>query len=362
MSGSEFIPDFESIVGQQRPKRILTTFLRKDRIPHALLFSGIDGVGKRTTAMVFAMACNCDPRISSGRTDMGDDPAIETPGTTTRTYSATPCNSCRSCNKIRSGHHPDVIHLAPSGSIIKIAQIRDLCRTLAMKPYEASYRFVIISDAQAMNPESGNALLKVLEEPPDRTILILSTSRPSDLLPTIVSRCQHIRFSPISQQDLKALLVRTQGVSPTEATVLAAMADGSFTKAMEMFKSDWMHRRNWLLAIFGSDQPESISSKPIGLLMAIAERLSKNREELADALAVLKSWIRDLVISGYRPQTMMNTDHTEVIQTTPQQVGLQQLLAGMSALQIAEREIQTNLNIRLIAESLVMRLAGRMPV
>lgn len=360
MFGPEFIPNFESIIGQQRPRRILTTFLRKDRIPHALLFSGIDGVGKGTTAMVFAMACNCDQTISKGRFSIGEDPAIETRETTAPGPS--PCNSCRSCRKIRSGHHPDVIHVSPSGSIIKIAQVRDLCRTLTMKPYEASYRIVILADAHTMNPESGNALLKILEEPPDRTILILSTSRPSDLLPTIVSRCQHIRFSPISQQDLEAFLVKTQGASTTEASVLAAMADGSFTRALSMLRSDWMNRRNWLLTTFGSDQPESMSSKPIGLLMAIAERLSKNKDELADALAVLKSWTRDLVVSGYHPQAMINRDLPEVTQTAPGHEELQQLLSNMSALQIAERQIQTNLNIRLITESLVFRLAGYIPI
>ena len=360
MSGSESMPDFESIIGQQRPKRILSTFLRKDRIPHALLFSGIDGVGKRTTAMVFAMACNCDQTISNGRFGMGEDPALETHGKAAPV--ASPCNSCRSCNKIRSGHHPDVIQVSPSGAIIKIAQIRDLCRTLTMKPYEASYRIVIIPDAHTMNSESGNALLKVLEEPPDRTILILSTPRPSDLLPTIVSRCQHIRFSPISQQDLEAFLIKTQDVSTTEATVLAAMADGSFTRALSMLRSDWMKRRNWLLATFGSDQSESISSKPIGLLMAIAERLSNNKEELGEALTVLTSWTRDRIVSGHCPQAIINKDLPEVTQTAPRHKELQQLLSNMSALQIAERQIQTNLNTRLITESLVMRLAGHIPI
>ena len=91
-----------------------------------------------------------------------------------------PCGCCKSCRKIQTGNHPDIIQVKPFGPLIRIGQIRDLCRILAMKPYEARYRVVIISHAQAMNPAAGNALLKVLEEPPDRTILILTAMQATD--------------------------------------------------------------------------------------------------------------------------------------------------------------------------------------
>jgi len=140
---------FESILDQKQPIHILTTFLHKRAIPHALLFTGIEGVGKRTTAMVFAMACNCIGNITGKKELSTDIPAQQSP-----------CGLCNTCRRIESNNHPDVLLIKPIRAVIRIAQIRSLCQTLALKPYEARTRVVIISDAQTMNPEAGNALLK----------------------------------------------------------------------------------------------------------------------------------------------------------------------------------------------------------
>jgi len=189
------VSGFESIIGQDRPIRILTAFLHKGTIPHALLFTGIEGVGKERAAVALAMAFNCAEN-RSGSDAAGVDLRRSDHADANRPFTIKPCGICKSCRKIDSDNHPDIIRLKPSGPFIKIDQIRALCQTLAMKPYEAGMRVVIISEAQAMNPAAGNALLKMLEEPPARTILILVAAHPSDLLPTIVSRCQHIRFNP----------------------------------------------------------------------------------------------------------------------------------------------------------------------
>jgi DNA polymerase-3 subunit delta' len=178
---------FNAIVGQQHPIRLLKTFIRNGKLPHALLFTGDDGVGKKLTAKAFAMACNC-LNLKSARPRHADLDVIDA------------CGDCAPCRKIAGNHHPDVIHVAPLSSVIRIAQIRTLLQTLTLKPNEADRRVVILSDAQAMNAEAGNALLKVLEEPPDRTLLVLTASQPSDLLPTVVSRCRHIRFLPLGQR------------------------------------------------------------------------------------------------------------------------------------------------------------------
>ena len=118
------MPGFESIIDQKRPIRILTTCLRDGNIPHALLFTGISGIGKRTTARLFSKACNCEALAS---------------GVSRKRLDGIPCCRCRSCRKIKSGNHPDIIHIKPSGNIIKIAQIRNLCHTLSMKPYDVKY-------------------------------------------------------------------------------------------------------------------------------------------------------------------------------------------------------------------------------
>lgn len=336
------MPGFGSIIDQEQPIQILTTFIKKGTIPHALLFTGIEGVGKLAAAMTFAMACNCITQMQNEKKAQNE---------------SGPCDQCRSCKKINSGNHPDIIHIKPSGHFIKIAQIRSLCQTLAMKPYEARLRVVIISDAQAMNPEAGNALLKVLEEPPDHTILILITMQRSDLLPTIVSRCRHIRFSPISQKILEALLVQEKGVDPDEAIIIAAMANGSFTKAVSMSQTNWINKRNWLIKAIGLDQPESLSSKPLALILAFSERLSKNREILLDSLEIIKSWLRDLVIYKYYPEKIINKDLADKIQYASQKVTVKSLLLQTEAIQSAQKNIQSNANLRLTLDVMATRLA-----
>ena len=330
---------FKLIINQEHPKRILTACLKTGRIPNAFLFTGKRGVGKRITAMTFAMACNC----------MGKELNTE------------PCGSCKSCLKIKSGNHPDIITVSPSGPYIKIAQIRSLCHILAMKPYEARLRVVIISDAQTMNPSAGNALLKVLEEPPARTILILTATQSSDLLATIVSRCQHIRFNPISTDNIVKMLIDKEGVDVEEAVVLANIADGSLSRALSMVKSshrtNWPDQRRWLITAIGLDLPESMSMQPIGLLLAYAERLSKNKSTISDFLEVMLSWLRDLVIYKYSPEKIINRDLIDKVQCASQQIDIKSLFSKIEAVQAAQRNIEAKANLKLTLELLMMRLA-----
>ena len=347
--------EFESIVGQEQPIRLLTTLLQNETIPHALLFIGIEGVGKQTAAIALAMACNCmaiKPKYFSERMKTRSDGYTPYNQITT----INPCGCCKSCRKIESGNHPDIILLKPSGPFIRIGQIRDLCGTLAMKPYEARLRVVIISDAQALNPAAGNALLKVLEEPPERTILILTAMQTSDLLPTVVSRCQHIRFNPIPRKNLEELLIEKQGVHPDDAKVIAIMANGSFSKALFMSRSlnrsNWINRRIWLI-----NEVESLSSRPIGSLMALAAKLSKNKELLADSLEVIKSWLRDLIIFKYHPEKIINKDLKDKIQRASMKMTDALLLSKIDYIQSAQKNIRANTNLRLTLEVLIMRLA-----
>ena len=319
MSVYESTFGFKSILGQEQPIRLLTALLQNGTIPHALLFIGIEGVGKRTAAMVLAMACNC---VATGPKHLSEEVKIRSDGYTASDQLKTisPCGRCNSCRKIESGNHPDIILLKPSGPFIKIGQIRDLCGTLAMKPYEARLRVVIISDAQVMNPSAGNALLKMLEEPPDRTILILTALQTSDLLPTILSRCQHIRFNPVSRKNLESLLIQKHRANPDEAKIIAIMANGSVSKAVSMINSinraNWINRRIWLI-----NEVEALPVRSMVSRMAFAEKLSKNKEVLTESLEVIKFWFRDLVVCKYHPEKVINRDLKDRIQRVSEKDG-----------------------------------------
>ena len=343
---------FESIIDQDRSIRILNTFLQKGTIPHALLFSGIEGVGKENAAVAFAMACNCTGEISESDAEQEDTRSDGHPDTDNRPKTDRPCGRCKSCRKINSDNHPDIIRVKPSGAFIKIDQIRALCQTLAMKPYEASIRVVIISDAQAMNPAAGNALLKALEEPPGRTILILVTTRASDLLPTVVSRCQPIRFKPISRQSLESALIREHGFDSEDAAVIAAMAGGSMSRALRMHRNNWISHRNWLIG-----ELESLSGGPVNRLLALANQLSKEKNDLPDTLEVIKSWFRDLVIARLHPDKLLNQDLASTLQQISQKMSLISLLSKFEAVQSTQTAIQAGTHIRLAMETMLLKLS-----
>jgi DNA polymerase-3 subunit delta' len=347
------VPGFESIVGQKQPIRILTTYIRNGTIPHALLFTGIQGVGKKMTAMTFAMACNCSVRVII--TDQRKRENHLVPDEIPKIIS--PCGKCRSCKKIISGNHPDIIHIKPSGSYIKIAQIRSLIHTLAMKPYEALYRVILLSEAQAMNPEAGNALLKALEEPPPQTVIILTARQASDLLPTVMSRCQHIRFSPLSGEDLKGMLRERRGLDPDDAEVIIMMANGSYDRALALLDADWVSHRKWLLSASGLDQPHKLSSRSTFQHLAFAESLTHKKDIIIDSLEILKSWLRDLVIFSYSPEKIINKDLTAHIQSVSQKMALESLLSKIDIIQSAQKAIQSNANLRLSLETMMFRLA-----
>lgn len=336
---------FDQIRDQQRPLRLLTSFIRKDRIPHALIFSGIGGVGKKSAALALAMVCNCEDRPTTPcLADETRKPAAD---------ASIPiaCNSCRSCRRIMDGNHPDVIRIDPIGSLMRIDQIRNLLDTLAMKPYGSGLRVVVITDAHTMNPEAGNALLKMLEEPPANTVLILTAPQTSDLLPTIVSRCQHIRFRPLTGATLTALLREQAKLPPEDATIAAQIAGGSYARAVKMVQDGWIARRNWIMHEIGALQQQSVAHR-----LALAEKLAAMKKHLPDALECILGYYRDLLVWRYHPDKIINRDFSKEIEQSALGLGIGEVIDHIRATQEALKRLSTNANPRLILETLFLQL------
>lgn len=173
---------FEQFIGNEKIVQRLRSKLREERFPHAVIFAGPEGVGKRTCAIFVAKALNCP---EAGPADF--------------------CDACSQCRKIDAGVHPDVltIGLEEEASEIKIAQIRDLMETLSLRPLEGRKKVFIIDPADAMNASAANALLKGLEEPPEDSHFILLSSSPQSLLATVRSRCQTYPFLPLSLEQMR---------------------------------------------------------------------------------------------------------------------------------------------------------------
>jgi DNA polymerase-3 subunit delta' len=319
---------FESIVGQERATRRLKRMIQNGRLGHALLFTGIDGVGRQTTAKALAMALNCAKPVS-----------------------VSACGACRSCQKVISGNHPDVLFVRPSGAFIKIDQVRALRTHLKFAPLEGGRRVIIVSDAQTMKAEASNAMLKILEEPPNDTHIILTASQTADLLPTIVSRCQNIHFRPIPVEKIVEVLVAQGNVDQDTATGLAILAKGSLGKALSADAKKWMLWREQLLRGVGSVSTESVQE-----LFGFAAALARDKAKLEDALDMMTSWFRDVLICKFRPQKVLNRDFMETIQEVSKAFSVDEILEKMDAVFAAKSAILKHANPRLALEVMMLRL------
>ena len=319
---------FDSIIGQERPIRFLTQMLKKKNIPHAMLFTGVDGIGKRTTAMALGMALNC-----------------------TNPVGVSACGGCPSCQKVISGAHPDMITIRPEGVFIKIDQVRALSRQLRFAPLEGNWRVVIINDAQAMNLEASNAILKVLEEPPKGTFIILTASQTTDLLPTIVSRCQQVAFRPIPYEKVAEVLVELQGLDRQTATTLAVSTKGSLGKALSVDGEKWTVWRARFV-----EQISSFSIRSIQPVFGFVAAIASDKDRLVDALDMIMTWFRDVLMCKVSPERIINKDFMTKIQNASQGRSVNELLEKVEAVYAAQTAISKNSNPRLALEVMMMRV------
>jgi DNA polymerase-3 subunit delta' len=309
-------------------------------------------VGKQAAAVALAMACNCQRELPEFKAEArsGQDPVNSSGEFSPITMGA--CGACKSCKKIAAGNHPDIIRVHPGGPFIKIHQIRALLQTLAMKPYEATTRVAIISEAQALNASASNALLKILEEPPSRTMLVLTATRKSDLLPTIVSRCQNVGFNPIPKEKIAAWLKDEHGLEQQSADIIAAMAKGSFSRARMMVNDNWLQHRKWVI-----DEMDRLALEPIDRLFALAERLSREKETIAQSLEIIKVWFRDLIINQYDAAKIINRDVADKIESASRKNYVPDLLTKVDIVQKTQTRLAANTNLRLTMEGLLIELA-----
>lgn len=263
---------FTEFVGLDAKMEQLMRSAQAGRIVHALLFTGPRGTGKRTMADLFARAALC------------------------RGEGERPCDACPSCKKCLNGAHPDVHRVAPEKNTIKVDQIRALTGELGLASYEGGRKIAIIERADCMNESAQNALLKTLENPTGDALFFLLTDAPGALLPTIVSRCLQVRFHCLDVKACAQVLAR-RGVAADRARLLAALAQGSVGRALEIdADGDYLPLRSRVLeAVEGLDSPQDV--------VRATARIGDVKGREGNVLEVLELWARDLmrVQNGAQP-------------------------------------------------------------
>lgn len=318
---------FESITGHQQQIKLLENAINNSRVAHAYLFEGPDGVGKRLVALSFAQGLLC----ATGNS----------------------CNSCSACRKVQSNSHPDLFLLKTDASSIKIEQIRTLQQQLVLRPFEANHKICLIDDAERLTPEAANALLKTLEEPQSGTLIILISSQADKLLPTIRSRCQRLTFSRLSQQELARHLASNLALSATDASVLAAVSDGSFKRAFGQNLDLYLKNRPLLIQSLSA-----LSATSTIQTFELAEKLRLEKDLINEILEIFEMFFRDLLLykKGFPTLAIINQDLLTLIQQQAMQFSTHQLLKKLEVVADARRHLSRNVNIHLALDHMLMQI------
>ncbi len=364
------------VMGQDRVKNALKLSMEMDRMAHAYLFHGPSGVGKDAMAISLAMGLNCLTRGIEG------------------------CGQCPSCSAILRGESPSVFLIMPSPvklrdekegkeeegdkenekdtrlrelirekmlqrienpyreisyqpeysgfPVISIKAVRDVRKQRKLKVPAGKTRVIIVSHADRMPHEASNSLLKMLEEPPERTVLILTSSLAGKLLPTVVSRCQCLRFDTLSVEEIEKTLTDGESMDPSRAALLSRMSGGSLGKALRLDETHFEEQREAAVAFLNSSMDEDVFRRFEGI-----DALAKlPRENVRDILLILQAWLRDIVQVRLENPRIMNIDRQDQLKKFIKEKPDFRAEDSISAVERAIDYIEKNVYIYLICNAL----------
>ncbi len=344
---------FSRLIGNEEVKSKLRGMLSSGRRPGALLFVGEEGIGKKLFALELAKASNCLTRSGLEACDRCSA-CLRISRSTFPPYS----NDDDNRERIIWSEHLDVAMARAFKQLIRVGPMREIEREANFRPYEGVARWFIIEDAHRMNDASSNALLKTLEEPPPATHLILITSQPAALLPTIRSRCQTIRFSPIAAAEIEKLLIEEKGMPAADARLLAKTARGSIGRALAADIEAYRERRESMLAVLKA----LVQTGDRVRLLRSAEELgaARNRDEYEQRLDALETLIRDAWALGLgRPETsIVNSDLLDELQRIAAPLRSKQAQSWLSAIEELRAALAVNINRRVATDALFLAMAA----
>ena len=295
------------------------------RLKHAYLFTGPPGIGRRTLALRLAQAINCLQPPEPG----------------------TPCLTCRTCQQLEAMKHPDLLvtQAEQVGDILKVDQIRELQHSLALAPYEARYKIALLLRFEEARPSAANALLKTLEEPPERVILLLTAQSAESVLPTITSRCEVIRLRPVPFSQVEAGLQAGWNVPAEQAHLLGHIAGGRPGYALRLSNDDELlsQRQTWL-----DDLQHVLTSNRVDRF-AYAEAVTKDKNlPVADLLQIWLSYWRDiLLVTTGAAVSLTNVDRQAEIEHLADRLSMKTvggvIHAGERTLQLLDKNVNPRL-------------------
>ncbi len=314
---------FNDILGHEKPLNIINAYIEKSCFSGGYIFSGPEGIGKKTVAKIIAQKLNCTA------------------------LSQKPCGNCSSCLKMEKLQHPDLCIIESDTSQIKIENIRSLQRQASFRPYEGVMKVFIIDDAHRLNPESANSLLKILEEPPADSLIILVTHKPQRIFKTILSRCRVIRFSPLAVAALEDILIKNYFVERLFAHFLSFYSEGRLGLALRLKDSGVFEEKNRIFDYF------VLSGK------AFDHNLTgQSKEQLHSFLNILASWFRDVYLlkAGLPDRELIHLDRKNDLLKLKLEFSFKYLDGVLTAISESLFYLESNINSKLLLHNLGAQL------
>jgi DNA polymerase-3 subunit delta' len=319
------------IAGQPSAVALLQRAIALDRPAHAYAFVGPAGVGRRLTAVAFAQALLCAARG---------------------------CGTCAVCRRVAAGQYSDCRIVVPTpprenpkgAPMIRIEQIRELERTAALAPLEGGRKVFVLDEAERMTLPTAQALLKTLEEPPARTHLVLILANPRALPPTVLSRCQRVRFRPLDDAEA-ARLLEGRGVPPAASGLLVRLTEGRPGLALATDLDALRARREAALAL---------AAAPLARLGATLDGGPTDRATVAAYLELYWSWYRDALClaAGGSAALLVNADQETALRAIAERMPAPALVAALGRVKAAWVALEGNVNPRLALETALLGLGG----
>jgi DNA polymerase-3 subunit delta' len=361
--------NFDTLIGQENVRQILTRTADRQQLPNSYMFCGPEGVGKWAAALALTAYLNCRERN-------GNDS----------------CGACPSCIQIDKLQFPN-LHIAiptpPSktekeelanyweildGKIaepysliggeremsIPVATVRAIRSSLSQKPPQIGKRVVIIEQMDRMRTMSADALLKIVEEPPPETLIVITTSKPERLLPTIVSRCRRLRFAHLSDEDIADYLTGKTDVDENRAGLLARLSMGSLGRALYMATGDTEQDREVAKLIFKG----IFVTKPVDLIAEAADILPfRDRFRINRIIGVWQTLFRDVMVlkSGRDKDSLINIDFApELEKIAGREISQESLLKIPSYLGTVISDIELNVDTRSAVGALLIEVHDKL--
>lgn len=324
--------NFKNIIGHEQIIQHMSSALKSKKISHAYIFEGPNGSGKNMLAAAFAKALECEAGY-------GDS-----------------CGMCRSCHQMETGNQPDVKWLSHEKPMtISVDDVRQQINAdMVIKPYSSKYKIYIVDEAEKMNEQAQNALLKTIEEPPEYGIIMLLTNNLEAMLPTILSRCITFHLKPVNQEKIVELLTKEYGVPDYNARICAAFSQGIVGKAIQMASSEDFHDLQYQVRHI----VKNVRDMDVYELVEKVKQMSAYKTDINDVIDMIMVWYRDVLILKVTKDanTIVYKDEYRSLMEQAKRSSYEGLNEIINALEKAKARLAANVNFDVALEMMLLAM------